>query len=654
MEVCSLRLKAALGAAPLSKSCYRPRKPTLVIRRQRHPGRRCLSVTSRLNADVRLMEVGPRDGLQNIKQSIATPIKVELINRLAATGLSAIEATSFVPAKWIPQLADGPEVMDQIMLMVQQGKIDFPVLAPNFKGVERAIAARVKEVVVFAAASEGFSKKNQNCSIEDALKMSRLAAEQALKSGVRVRGVISCIYSCPYDGPTPPETVLKIAREFLDMGCYEVGLGDTLGVGTPKDTEKLLKVLFSEIPAEKLAGHFHDTYGQAVANVVKAYDMGIRTFDSSVAGLGGCPYAKGAKGNLATEDIAYTFEQMGVDTGVDLVKLVSTGDWISKQLGLPNGSRAGAALFAKSESSQPATAHATPVSRSSPVAQDAPQPYSRTWRQVDNLTTEEYSVTRSGNIVKVTLTRPKNGNAMTGSMVSGLTSLYQTLAKDTNVFHIVMAASGKFFCTGMDLKNTHSEDGSSKSSDFDKITALFDAIQNSPQTTIALIDGPCFAGGVGLAFSNDIRLVSARSRYTITEIKLGLAPAIISRHMMREWGVPFWREAMLSGREVLPVELKQIGAVHGVAEDTEELDQKLESYLDMLAKCAPRSASICKELVRVGWKNPGGQEQDALIRSTFGDMLVEGSEGKFGIEQFGKKIRSVDWGSFWRNKRAKL
>ena len=600
------------------------------------------------------MEVGPRDGLQNIKQSIATPIKVELINRLASTGLTAIEATSFVPAKWIPQLADGPEVMSQIMPLVQQRSIDFPVLAPNVKGVDRAIAAGVKEVVVFAAASEGFSKKNQNCTINDALKMSRLAAEQALKSGVKVRGVISCIYSCPYDGPTAPETVLKIAREFLDMGCYEVGLGDTLGVGTPKDTEKLLKVLFSDIPAEKLAGHFHDTYGQAVANVVKAYDMGIRTFDSSVAGLGGCPYAKGAKGNLATEDIAYTFEQMGVDTGVDLTKLVYTGDWISKQLGLPNGSRAGAALFAKLQTSSPATPHLTPTSTFSSTAQTSPQTSARTWRQIENLTTDEYSVTRSGNDLKVTLTRPKNGNAMTGSMVEGLTALYQKLAKDANIFRIVMAATGKFFCTGMDLKNTHSEDGSSKSSDFDKITALFDAIQNSPQTTIALIDGPCFAGGVGLAFSSDIRLVSERSRYTITEVKLGLAPAIISRHMMREWGIPFWREAMLSGREVLPSELHRVGAVHGIAENTEKLDQKLEVYLDMLAKCAPKSASTCKELVRVGWRDPGGQEQDALIRKTFADMLVEGSEGKFGIEQFGKKIRSVDWGAFWNARGAKL
>jgi hydroxymethylglutaryl-CoA lyase len=601
---------------------------------------------------VRLMEVGPRDGLQNIKQSIATPVKVELINRLAATGLSAIEATSFVPAKWIPQLADGPEVMTQIMPMVQKGIIDFPVLAPNVKGVQRAVAAGVKEVVVFAAASEGFSRKNQNCSIDEALKMSRLAAEQALKSGVRVRGVISCIYSCPYDGPTAPETVLKIARAFLDMGCYEVGLGDTLGVGTPKDTEKLLKVLFSEIPAEKLAGHFHDTYGQAVANVVKAYDMGVRTFDSSVAGLGGCPYAKGAKGNLATEDIAYTFEQMGVNTGIDLTKLVSTGDWISKQLGLPNGSRAGAALFAKSETSQPAPPHPTPTSSTS-SAVEPPSSTARTWRQIDSLTTDEYSVTRAGNVVKVTLTRPKNGNALTGSMVTGLATLYTTLASDPNVFHIVLAASGKFFCTGMDLKNTHSADGTTRSSNYDDILGMFDAIQNAPQTTISLIDGPCFAGGVGLAFSSDVRIVSEAARFTVTEVKLGLAPAMISRHMIREWGVPFWREAMLSGREVRPEELVGMGAVRKVVK-TGELEGELERYLDLLAKCAPRSAAACKELVRVGWRNPGGKQQAELMRSTFTDMLVEGSEGKFGIEQFGKKIRSVDWSAFWRERAAKL
>lgn len=653
MEAYTLRLQANAGLGSWSRNLIPSSRTAVIVGRQRQLGRRYLSSTTRLYADVRLMEVGPRDGLQNIKQSIATPIKVELINRLAATGLSAIEATSFVPAKWIPQLADGPEVMSQIMPLVQKGNIDFPVLAPNIKGVERAVAAGVKEVVVFAAASEGFSKKNQNCSIDDALKMSRLAAEQALKSGIKVRGVISCIYSCPYDGPTAPETVLKIARAFLDMGCYEVGLGDTLGVGTPKDTEKLLKVLLLEIPAEKLAGHFHDTYGQAVANVVKAYDMGIRTFDSSVAGLGGCPYAKGAKGNLATEDIAYTFEQMGVDTGIDLTKLVLTGDWISKQLGLPNGSRAGAALFAKSETSQPASPHPTPASTTSSTTESLQQSSARTWRQIDSLTTDEYSVTRAGNVVKVTLTRPKNGNAMTGSMVTGLTALYNTLAKDPNVFHIVLAAQGKFFCTGMDLKNTHSADGSARSSNYDVIIGMFDAIQNSPQTTISMIDGPCFAGGVGLAFSSDVRLVSDQARFTITEVKLGLAPAMISRHMIREWGLPFWREAMLSGREVHPDELVGTGAVHKVVK-TGELEQELEKYLDMLEKCAPRSAAACKELVRVGWRNPGGKEQAELMRRTFEDMLVEGSEGKFGIEQFGKRIRSVDWSAFWRERSAKL
>jgi hydroxymethylglutaryl-CoA lyase len=647
MEACTLRVQSSVNL----RSCIR--KPTLIWESQRCPRRRCISSTTRLNADVRLMEVGPRDGLQNIKQSIATPIKVELINRLAATGLSAIEATSFVPAKWIPQLADGPDVMSQIMPMVKQGSIDFPVLAPNIKGVERAVAAGVKEVVVFVAASEGFSKKNQNCTIEDALKMSRLAAEKALKNGVKVRGAISCIYSCPYDGPTAPETVLKIARALLDMGCYEIGLGDTLGVGTPKDTEKLLKVLFTEIPATKLAGHFHDTYGQAVANVVKAYDMGIRTFDSSVAGLGGCPYAKGAKGNVSTEDIAYTFEQMGVDTGVDLRKLVSIGDWISRQLGQPNGSRAGAALFAKSETSQPAAPHPTPVSTTASTAAVSQSTTARTWRQIDSLTTDEYSVTRAGNAVKVTLSRPKNGNALTGSMVTGLTTLYKTLAADPNIFHIVLAASGKFFCTGMDLKNTHSADGTTRSSNYDDILGMFDAIQNAPQTTISLIDGPCFAGGVGLAFSSDVRIVSDAARFTVTEVKLGLAPAMISRHMIREWGIPFWREAMLSGREVRPEELVGMGAVHKLVK-TGELEAELDKYLDMLAKCAPRSAAACKELIRVGWRNPGGKEQADLMRSTFADMMVEGSEGKFGIEQFGKKIRSVDWSAFWRERSAKL
>ena len=455
---------------------------------------------------------------------------------------------------------------------------------------------------------------------------------------------ISCIFSCPYDGPTPPSNVLRVAKRLLDMGCYEVGLGDTLGVGTPRQTQTLLQVLLKEIPTERLAGHFHDTYGQAVANVVAAYDMGIRAFDSSVAGLGGCPYAKGAKGNLATEDIVYTLENSGIDTGVDLGKLVSVGEWISRQLGQPNGSRAGSALVAKQASQAQQSIRPTSLSSSA-----------RKWKTLED--TGEYSLSRAGNVVKITLTRPRNGNAMTSSMVDGLTRLFRNLAHDPSVFHIVLAAEGKFFCTGMDLKSTEStgtSDSATKSNDYSKTTEFFSAIRNAPQTTIALIDGPTFAGGVGLAFACDIRLVSSQARFTLTEIKLGLSPAIISKWLIREWGLPFLREAMLTGREVKAAELRQIGAIHGIADDTNALEQMMEDYLDNLGQCAPRSAAACKELLRLGWTDPGGQKQEETIKRTFEGMMAPGTEGSFGIEQFRKKVKGIDWGRFWAGQGAKL
>lgn len=624
-----------------------------ICRGQQQVQSRAFAVPSlKTGTDVRILEVGPRDGLQNIKQTISTATKIELIDRLADTGLTAIEATSFVSPKWIPQLADSADVFNAITPLARQRSLDVPVLAPNMKGLERALQCGAKEVVVFASASEGFSMKNQNCTIAEALARQREVARGALEHGLVVRGVISCIFSCPYDGPTPPASVVKIAREFLDMGCYEVGLGDTLGVGTPTDTESLVSTLVSEgIPVSKLAGHFHDTYGQAVANVVKAYDLGIRTFDSAVAGLGGCPYAKGAKGNLASEDIIYTFEKSGVRTGVDLDRLVRVGDWISKQLGQPNGSRAGSALFAKQASVvEPTHPGAQSAASHQPAAgtQQSSSP-SRTWRETQQ--TGEYSVSRAGNVVKVTLTRPRNGNAMTASMVEGLTRLYKELAQDRSVFTIVLTAEGKYFCTGMDLKSTDSSDPSAKSSDFGKIVSFFKAIQDSPQTTIAQIQGPCFAGGVGLAFSSDIRLVSPQARFTLTEVKLGLAPSIISRFILREWGVPFTREAMLSGRAVKAEELKLIGAVHGIAssEDSQGLDNLVEEYLDGLTTSAPRAAGFVKELVELH----GAEGQERRIEEIFAEMMKLGSEGRHGIEQFGKKVKSVDWGQFWAEK-AKL
>ncbi|KAK4494233.1 hypothetical protein PRZ48_014531 [Zasmidium cellare] len=585
------------------------------------------------------MEVGPRDGLQNIKQKVDTSVKIELIRRLADTGLRHIEATSFVSPKWIPQLADSKEVMKAAIAIAEPKGIHLPVLAPNVKGLERAAENHAKEVVVFASASEGFSWKNTNCSIEDALKRAEDIVAQAKVQGIRARGVISTVVACPYDGPTDPAKVLEVARRFLEMGCYEVGLGETIGVATTYDIEKLLKVLFTEIPPEKLAGHYHDTYGQAIANVAKSFEMGIRAFDSSVAGLGGCPYAKGAKGNLASEDMVYFFDRAGVKTGVDLNLLAETGDWISRVLEIPNNSRAGSAIVAKSRSVSEASAK-------QPETPDSPS-----WNLVSDK--GDYLVHRSGSAVRITLNRPKNGNALTTDMVDGITTLFKDLANDKNIFHILLQAEGKFFCTGMDLSSggtTASNDPEEKAAYYKKVEGLYSAIDNAPQTTIAVVDGPCYGGGVGLAFICDIRLMSSKAKFTMTEIKLGLSPAIISRYMVREWGIPFAREAMLTGREVKPDELRRIGAVHGLAENESDLSTMTAACLENLQKCAPRSAGACKELVRLGWTAPTGPKQQEFVMETFKKMIQPGSEGEFGTDQFRKKIKNVDWAKFWSEK----
>ena len=600
------------------------------------------SVAASNDPSVKILEVGPRDGLQNIKTQVPTGTKVELIRRLADAGLNAIEATSFVAPKWVPQLADSQDVMREVVPLGEERSIHLPVLTPNIKGFERAAEAGAKEAVVFASASEGFSWKNTNCSIEDGLKRAEEVVTAARAKGLRARGVISCIFACPYDGPTDPAQVLMVARRFLQMGCYEVGLGDTLGVGTPWDTQTLLRVLLSEIPADKLAGHYHDTYGQGVSNVSKSYEMGIRSFDSSVAGLGGCPYAKGATGNVATEDIVYMFEKSGVPTGVDLEKLAAIGDWMSREVGVKNSSRAGPAIVAKSKSESATTAK-----------RETEAPEKPEWNVISD--TGEHRVSRSGNTVKLTLTRTQNRNALSNSMVDGITKLVNDLTNDPTVFNIVLDAEGKSFCSGLDLSSSGSAASNNqdqKDAYYEKIEALFSSIANSPKTTIAVVDGPCYGGGVGLAFACDIRLVSANARFTMTEIKLGLSPATISRHMIREWGIPLARETMLSGREVTPTELRAVGAVHGIARDSDDLQDMAEKYLQNLKNCAPGSATACKELVRLGWTDPGGLEQSRYVKELFRNMMLPGSEGEHGMQQFRAKNRKVDWAAFHEQKAA--
>ena len=295
-------------------------------------------------ASVRIVDVGPRDGLQNEPGNVPTAVKVELIERLAAAGLPAVEATSFVSPKWVPQMADAAEVM---AALARRPGTSYPVLVPNLKGLEGALAAGAREVAVFAAASEAFSRRNINCSIEESLARFEPVCAQALAAGVKVRGYVSCVLGCPYEGEVTPEAVARVSACLSEMGCYEVSLGDTIGVGTADQTQRMVEAVARHVPVERLAGHFHDTYGQALANIVAAMDMGVATFDSSVAGLGGCPYAKGATGNVATEDVLYLLHGLKVHTGVDLEAVVDAGSFICEAIGRANASRAGRAMAAK-------------------------------------------------------------------------------------------------------------------------------------------------------------------------------------------------------------------------------------------------------------------------------------------------------------------
>ncbi|WP_417501146.1 hydroxymethylglutaryl-CoA lyase [Marinobacter sp.] len=291
---------------------------------------------------VRLVEMSPRDGLQNESGPvIATSIKTQLIERLADCGLNHIESASFVSPKWVPQMGDAADVMAGIK---RKAGVRYSVLTPNLRGFENALAAGVDEVAVFGAASESFSQKNINCSIAESLERFLPVMEAANQHKIPVRGYVSTVLGCPYEGEIAPEQVANVAKALADMGCYEISLGDTIGVGTPLKAKRMLEAVAKQVPVERLAAHFHDTYGQALANLYAVLEEGVAVLDASVAGLGGCPYAKGASGNVATEDVLYMLEGLGIGTGVDLNKLVATGDWISSQLNRHNGSKVGRAL----------------------------------------------------------------------------------------------------------------------------------------------------------------------------------------------------------------------------------------------------------------------------------------------------------------------
>ena len=291
---------------------------------------------------VKIVEVGPRDGLQNEKRVVPAAVKVELIDRLSATGLAVIESGAFVSPKWVPQMADTADILARIR---KKPGVSYPVLVPNMKGMESAVAAGIGEIAVFAAASESFSQKNINCSIKESLERFEPVMAEARQRKISVRGYVSCVLGCPYEGDISPAAVAAVAKTLYQMGCYEVSLGDTIGVGTPLKVARLIREVAHSVPPEKLAAHFHDTYGQALANILMALGEGVAVVDAAVAGLGGCPYAKGATGNVATEDVVYMLDGMGIACGVDLKGLAEAGRFVSDALGRPSASKVAQAMM---------------------------------------------------------------------------------------------------------------------------------------------------------------------------------------------------------------------------------------------------------------------------------------------------------------------
>jgi len=285
---------------------------------------------------IRIVEVGPRDGLQNEHQTISVDAKIELIERLAAAGCKSVEAGAFVSPKWVPQMAATDDVMAKITRLPG---VSYPVLTPNMKGYEGARAARADTVAVFGAASESFSQKNINCSIAESLERFRPVIDAAKADGVRVRGYVSCVLGCPYEGKIPLGDVVRVSKALYEMGCYEISLGDTIGVGTHEEARAMIRAVAGDVPVSAVAGHYHDTYGQALANIWASFEEGVRVFDSSVSGLGGCPYAKGASGNVASEDVLYSLHHSGIETGVDLDAMIGISRWISGVLGRRPGSK---------------------------------------------------------------------------------------------------------------------------------------------------------------------------------------------------------------------------------------------------------------------------------------------------------------------------
>ncbi|XP_037069185.1 hydroxymethylglutaryl-CoA lyase, mitochondrial-like [Pollicipes pollicipes] len=332
------------AASLLKRSCSQTRQLNAVLQSAAGGGGARRAASGGPPDAVRIVEVGPRDGLQNEPTAVPTAVKVELIERLARAGLRSIEAASFVSARWVPQMADGAAVLAAVS---RPAGVRYPVLVPNMRGLHAALEAGADEVAIFGAASEAFSRRNINCSIDESFARFQPVVEAARAAGVRVRGYVSCVCGCPYEGAVAPAAVAAVARRMHRLGCYEISLGDTIGVGTPGAVRAMLEAVQREVPAGALAIHCHDTYGQALANILTALQMGVRVVDASVAGLGGCPYARGASGNVATEDVVYMLHGLSIETGVELPALVDAGAFICEKLNRANMSKVAQAMLAK-------------------------------------------------------------------------------------------------------------------------------------------------------------------------------------------------------------------------------------------------------------------------------------------------------------------
>ncbi|KAE8375543.1 beta-lactamase/transpeptidase-like protein [Aspergillus bertholletiae] len=531
---------------------------------------------------VRIVEVGPRDGLQNIKDHVPTPVKTELIRRLRRTGLQTIELTSVVSPRAVPQLSDCRDVLrtEDIKSLQREPNVRLPVLVPNIKGLDIALEYDVKEVAVFISATEGFSKANINCTVNEGLERARSIAEKATSFGLAVRGYVSCIFSDPFDGPTAPSAVLHCVRELLKMGCYEVSLGDTLGVGCPDKVRSLLAYLEEhDVSLDSLAGHFHDTYGQAVANTWEAYNCGLRVFDSSISGLGGCPYAPGAKGNVATEDLVYMFHNAGIDTGLDMLKLVETGLWISTRLSRENASRAGIALANTYGLVYPP--HHT---------EHAPTKSAASWSPVK--TKGRLLTYRSGGNFKIVLNQPKRGNALTPKMIADLTDIVESCNKDPSLLNIIITATGGFFCMGVEIGKSMSfiAQSASRNPRVNHLATLLELIKCSPKTTVACVNGHAFGGGVDLVLACDVGISLRTATLTSTEARFNQAGGVGSK-----WKSAFIRNAVFSTRSVTAERLNSLGMVSEIVEDQGQLQSGLDDLLMRLDSSRPAKPRVARE-----------------------------------------------------------